>query len=537
VSAGAWLAVTLLIGFAVVGCAAVPVEPTGTVATSSLPGVSPTPAPAEPTDAAGTVVAFKEPYPLVMTIVDPGSALVDARMASRGELALADGDRGAAALLSLDDQSLLLWWIASICDEAGRIEIGRQLESISLTFTPRPACELLGIPRGVVMRFSRSVDPATIALVAPRTDVIGEPTPSPVAATPDLATIPWYGFDHVIEGMGTEGPTGPYGETLTHLRMGFLDGTVTYDRERAFDPPAGSSATSLRGRLFPFASGINAGRVVFGVHDDVGSRLWVFEVATGRPELVYETREIVYRAAVSNDGSTIYVWLLDRRSMDDAGVWRLPADGGREPTKILDPVPDWSLGGEHDSWHGELAITPDGTLLVVVDCPQPGSVGSECYVRVVDLANDAVVLERTGLEGEETHASITGLTDRVMSIGPSVVELRTGRSQRFDGCGWNQTVVQSGGVDYVVTVSDHPIATTGCPEDRYAVSATRLPDGTPTPLWEEEFSERTFDFHALPERGAGHDVQLPDGYVLLTWNGGIGDVDVPEPVLLPLPSP
>ena len=66
-------------------------------------------------------------------------------------------------LAALTDSKLALGWIGTVCDVKATLAVSRARLVVSPA--PREGCDLVGVPRGVVLTLAEPVDPARIAVV------------------------------------------------------------------------------------------------------------------------------------------------------------------------------------------------------------------------------------------------------------------------------------------------------------------------------------------------------------------------------------
>ena len=168
----------------------------------------------------------------------------------------------------------------------------------------------------------------------------------------------------------------------------------------------GGPATATRNLDLPsesFAAGPFAGTVLIGSDDGTVSRRALLDVGTGCAWNLGRSSDVVRRATLTADGSSLIEFRVDRLTRADLGVWRRPlaADGAEK--RILLPIePDARFG---PAWLTELAWSEDGGLLAVQSC---GEVA--CRVRWLDLGSGA-----TGRIADPTLGDMLGLTrDRLV---------------------------------------------------------------------------------------------------------------------------
>jgi len=172
---------------------------------------------------------------------------------------------------------------------------------------------------------------------------------------------------------------------------------------------AGPGTAAVRGLdLDPesFASGPFAGTVLAGTDDGATSRLSLIDVGAGCAWSIDRSDDVVRRATLTPDGSTLIEFRVDRMSRADRGVWRRPLVDRGAVERILPPIgPDERFG---PTWLTELSWSDDGTLLAVESC---GEVA--CRIRWLDV--------RTGVSGAVSDPTLGGLvgitSDRLVAHG------------------------------------------------------------------------------------------------------------------------
>jgi hypothetical protein len=89
---------------------------------------------------------------LALTIRDRSGMTLSARSATQGELRAHDAELSTANIVArnLDDTHLLLIWVGSPCDQSATLDVDAGLRSMKLQNGPRPKCDLVQNPRGVV---------------------------------------------------------------------------------------------------------------------------------------------------------------------------------------------------------------------------------------------------------------------------------------------------------------------------------------------------------------------------------------------------
>jgi hypothetical protein len=168
-----------------------------------------------------------------------------------------------------------------------------------------------------------------------------------------------------------------------------------------------------------FAAGPFAGTILAGTDDGATSLVSLIDVGVGCAWSVDRSDDVIRRATISPDGSTLIEFRVDRSLREDLGVWSRPLVGDGAAERILPPIePDERFG---PTWLTELSWSDDGSLLAVESC---GEVA--CRIRWLDSASgvsgavndpslgDLVALTRDRLVA---HAACRGLPCPLRSRG------------------------------------------------------------------------------------------------------------------------
>ena len=173
---------TLLVVLAVSACGLGPVEsgspsPTsGTQATWTIEpspsALAPSPSLTSPPDRSPMASSSATPIGVVripfagremeVTIVGEPGVLAMWRAATDRELSGRSWGDADIRLAALADGKLVLGWIGTVCDVKATLVVSRVRLVVSPA--PRGGCDLVGVPRGVVLTLARPADPATIAV-------------------------------------------------------------------------------------------------------------------------------------------------------------------------------------------------------------------------------------------------------------------------------------------------------------------------------------------------------------------------------------
>jgi hypothetical protein len=206
------------------------------------------------------------------------------------------------------------------------------------------------------------------------------------AGPPDPAAIagePWFRADPRLDGAGALD-----GQRLTVGRRG-----------------RGAPAT-IDLRPEAFAAGPFGDLILVGEDDGAASRLQALDAVAGCGSPVDSTTDVIRRATVSPDGSTVYEARVARRDRSDLGIWSRPLDGAAPARSVLPPpAPDGRFGR---TWSTELAWSLEGDRLVVQSC---GEVA--CRTRLFDPSDSS-----TELVDDPSLGLLIGVAgDRVIAHG------------------------------------------------------------------------------------------------------------------------
>lgn len=103
-----------------------------------------------------------------VAVLDESGHLRDARSATLQELQEHQATLRQAPIASsnLEDDEVLVVWSGSACDTKGRITIGPGAATIVFEPEPRPGCDAISVPRGVVLSFGGPILASNIKLAA-----------------------------------------------------------------------------------------------------------------------------------------------------------------------------------------------------------------------------------------------------------------------------------------------------------------------------------------------------------------------------------
>jgi hypothetical protein len=173
----------LVLVLVVAACGPGPVEVSSPPATSAAPPAAtaavapPTPAPASSapaqrpspaaTPSATALGVVRIPFArreMVLTIVGEPGLVTAWRAATEREVErMPWGEDADFGLVRLADRTLLLAWIGTVCDLEATLSVAR--DRLEVSPAPREACDLVGVPRGVVLTYAEPVDPTSVSVV------------------------------------------------------------------------------------------------------------------------------------------------------------------------------------------------------------------------------------------------------------------------------------------------------------------------------------------------------------------------------------
>ena len=306
------------------------------------------------------------------------------------------------------------------------------------------------------------------------------------ATLDDVASLPWFRLDPVLDGTGT----------LSGQRLTVGINGARLDRTLVLPPKS-------------FAAGPFGGSVLVGLDDGRVSRLMAIDVARRCSSTIAESDDVIRSATVDPDGTAIVEHRVDRATRADLGVWRRPLDGGSVRRWLAPIGPDPRFGR---TWSTHLGWAVDGDGLVVASCAE-----TACRVRVADpatagvrtLADPSIGLV-VGVAADRViaHAACRGLPCPLLSVA-----LETGATTVLASDAGTAAVVRSRLGPRVVA-------------ERLVAGGPRLhemaPDGS--------------DARDLGPLGAGLRLSgdpgfdrgglgLPDGFVLVAPDAGIDGTD------------
>jgi hypothetical protein len=205
---------------------------------------------------------------------------------------------------------------------------------------------------------------AAVAIVA--TTTLGAPErawqPEVCAGLPRTGVVDhgaWYSLEPVIQAGA---------RTAQRLTVG--DPGLARPRVLTLDPES-------------FAAGPFGGTVLVGTDDGRRSQLSLVDVGAGCAWTMGTSADVVRRATLSPDGTTVFEFRVDRTTRVDLGVWRRSLAGVEPPVRVLAPLPaDVRFG---PTWLTDFAWSDDGGSLAVQSCAEVA-----CRFRILSLAGGPV---------------------------------------------------------------------------------------------------------------------------------------------------
>jgi len=299
------------------------------------------------------------------------------------------------------------------------------------------------------------------------------------AAPPDPAAIagePWFRADPRLDGDGA------------------LDGQRLTVGRRGRGAPATISLPPES-----FAAGPFGDLILVGEDDGVASRLSTFDAGAGCGSPVDSTTDVIRRATVSPDGSTLYEARVARHDRTDLGIWSRPLDGSVSARRVLPaPSEDGRFGR---TWSTELAWSAEGDRLVVQSCGE-----TACRTRLFDPSDGS-----TDLVDDPSLGVLAGVADgRVIAHGAC----------RGFPCPLVATHVASG-ARQVLAEASGPAVVVSVPGAVRIVHETAGADGRRLRAVASDGSGST-DLGPIPAGlglGWGSGLRLPPGWVLLAPDG------------------
>ena len=189
-----------------------------------------------------------------------------------------------------------------------------------------------------------------------------------------------------------------------------------------------------------FAAGPFDGWVLVGTDDGRRSSLSLVDpvrgcariLATGEPD-------VIRRATLTPDRTSVIEARVDRATRADLGIFRRPLDGRSPVRRLMSPIPaDVRFG---PTWTTDFAWDLGGRRLAVQSC---GAIA--CRTRVVDPATGAA-----RLIADPTHGDLIGLADGRLVLHEAcgglpcaviAVDVATGDARTLEGAAWQAVLAQ-----------------------------------------------------------------------------------------------
>ena len=132
-----------------------------------------------------------------------------------------------------------------------------------------------------------------------------------------------------------------------------------------------------------FAAGPFGGLVLVGQDDGASSALSTLDLAAGCRSTVDTTTDVIRRATIGPDGTTVYEARVARGTRADLGVWSRPLDGAEPARQVLSaPASDGQFGR---TWSTEFAWSVEGDRLAVQSCG-----AAACRTTVLDPSDGSM---------------------------------------------------------------------------------------------------------------------------------------------------
>ena len=264
----------------------------------------------------------------------------------------------------------------------------------------------------------RQSPPATTPVPAPTANAVasvqpGSPSaqPTATASAPQLGDSAWFAMssdggcpDMVVPPEPLWGCSGSTKgrDGYMKLLVGTLDGRVAARVSRSL--PASAHLWTGRGSL-PGASGPFGGRVLYHLFDGSRSELHIVDASDGQDALLLTTPNMIDNAVLDPASGTVFYGMLDAARRRDSGVWSLR--NGGVPRLFLAAANGLAYTGSQQ-WHRSLALTPDGSRLVVLDCQ-----AAECAAAVYSTVDGHEVASAIGLRDDAvfgvTNTDLVGI--------------------------------------------------------------------------------------------------------------------------------
>lgn len=330
------------------------------------------------------------------------------------------------------------------------------------------------------------------------------PTPEPSGSPPvrdPLATAGWF---RLIRQHPDQDSLAGF-----ELEVGTLDGRLARTVSIRFGPLAPSAA--YRGAL-PIAAGPFGDTVLFAFWDGASSEIHSVSVTSGEDVVVARRDDIVHALTLDPRTDAIFALTLDPGTRAERGIVRIAGRSGPGNPVVESKVPPPT---EAEQVWKRLWVAPDGSRLVVVDCP------TECFASVHAL-DGATLSNRLAMASGQDVVGVTN--DALLTVfgceppcPATSYDLATGTAERVGIFCEAGTIVSIEGKGTLV--SDRPIAG-DCRNAAYPMGRTDLGTGIDAVVLQQPTRDRTLI--AMNEiQGATQ----PEGWFLIGPSGqlvGVG---------------
>lgn len=355
-------------------------------------------------------------------------------------------------------------------------------------------------------------------------------SPDPTATAPpsaepvELGRVPWISFERLWNANDQPQPqllllAGWIGEATPSLEVvapfAFLRDPMEYGHQ-------------------PAVAALPSGLIVYVGDDGVTSTVHRTSV-DGEDIVISELPEIVWSLALAPDGTEVYLLLLHRADYADAGVARVPIDGG-EAQSILEPAQPAAASAAALAavlpYTGRLVPSLEGALLARETCAGEGGLW-DCRLDILDLATGHVGRLEDDIAGHLiglTHDWVVAVPD-CGAIGCPTIVVDLARGTRAE------LPIAVDGLELLVVEGDPILVATAEMHDRhsYAIEATTLTSGETRVVLQSGPGAPVF----MP-KGSWWTPLLPSGWVEVYIEGGrLGEraLHVPSGTLVHLQAP
>ncbi len=286
--------------------------------------------------------------------------------------------------------------------------------------------------------------------------------PDGATSLPASTASPSLLHEPILEGLSwfTLTPFHPDEVTLAgfDLKFGAI-GNGPFDIEHRYGP---LESAAYQGGL-PFAAGPFGDIVLYGYWDGSTSEIHALSPESGADQRLWMGPMIVHDVVTAGRGESTYFLSIDRETRQPAAISRLdPGQPGvAMELAMLAPGPL----DDGSATHGDLALTPNGDQLVLLDCP------IDCALRWF-AADDGRVVGMAELAGSWR---LIGVSDTAIWLAPECgdvpcpltsVDISTGRTRSI-ALVCSAAIVLTAGADQTI-VSDGASADS-CVRDDYVL--------------------------------------------------------------------